>query len=307
VPRARLRVSVVGATGLIGRSLVRALRARDDDVVVLSRQRARVDGHDAVRWDPSREALPAAARDGVDAIVNLAGVPLTAGRWSAARRGAIRESRIVTTQAVAAAVGPPGPGVLVNASAVGYYGSAEAPVDEHAPPGADFLASLCVEWEGAAHRADGRARVVCARSGVVLARDGGALPRLVRLARLGVLGRVGSGQQWVPWVHLDDEVAALLHCLDTATVRGPVNVVAPRAVRQAELARSLRRAVRRPPTLPAPAGVVRLAMGEAAALVLTGQRAVPAALDASGFRFAHPTLDEALHDLLARGPGNMAP
>ena len=293
-----MRVAVVGATGLIGRRLVEDLCARGDEVVAVSRRPTSVGGAVAVAWDPSSEDLPPRARDGVDAIVNLAGEPLTAGRWTAAARDRILASRVVTTRAVAAALRDGGPGVLVNASAVGYYGPTDEVVDEQSRPGADFLASVCVAWERAAHAADDVARVVTARSGVVLASDGGALPRLARLARLGVLGAVGSGRQWVPWLHVRDEAAALVHCLDRADVRGPVNLVAPHAVRQRDVAAALRGALHRPSAPPAPALLVRAAMGAASDLVLTGQRAVPSVLEATGFCFEFPELEPALADLL---------
>jgi uncharacterized protein len=292
-----MRVTVVGATGLIGSRLVTTLRARGDEVVALSR---RLTSDTTTHWDPARELLPRIAREGVHAVVNLAGEPLAGGRWTAARRARIMDSRVAATRGVVAALGEGGPRVLVNGSAVGFYGEGEAPIDEGAPAGEGFLASVCVAWEGAATAAGDRARVVLARSGVVLASDGGAFPLLRRLARLGALGAVGSGRQWVPWIHVDDEVAALLHCLDREDVSGPVNLAAPAPARQADLAAAIRRAVRRPATLPAPAFLVRTALGEASELALCGQQVVPSVLLASGFRYRHPSLDEALAWLLAR-------
>jgi uncharacterized protein len=295
-----VRVAVVGATGLVGRHLAAALTARGDEVVAISRGDATVGGGAAVRWDPARAPFPDAVREGTDAIVNLAGAPLTAGRWTAAQRDAILTSRLESTRGVAAAIGPRGPRTLLNASAVGVYGPTESAVDEHAPAGDDFLAGVCVAWEAAAGDADGR--VVTARSGIVLANDGGALPRLARIARLGLLGTIGTGRQWVPWIHVADEVAALVWCLDRDDVVGAVNLVAPRAVRQADFARCVRQVVGRRLGPPAPAALVRAALGEASTLVLSGQRAVPAALDASGFAFGFPTLDGALADLLGAPP-----
>jgi uncharacterized protein len=292
-----MKVTVVGATGLIGSRLVTTLRARGDEVVALSR---RLTSDTTTHWDPARELLPRIAREGVDAVVNLAGEPLAGGRWTAARRARIMDSRVAATRGVVAALGEGGPRVLVNGSAVGFYGEGEAPIDEGAPAGEGFLASVCVAWEGAATATADRARVVLARSGVVLASDGGAFPLLRRLARLGALGAVGSGRQWVPWIHVDDEVAALLHCLDREDVSGPVNLAAPAPARQADLAAAIRRAVRRPATLPAPAFLVRTALGEASELALCGQQVVPSVLLASGFRYRHPSLDEALAWLLAR-------
>ncbi len=292
-----MRVAVVGATGLLGTHLLVALGARGDGVVALSRRSTEAAGVATTRWDPERESLPAAACDGVDAIVNLAGEPLSVGRRSAARRARILDSRVAATRGVVAALGGDGPRVLVNASAVGFYGESEAPLDEDAPPGDDFLADVCVRWEREATSAGDRARVVLARTGVVLSGAGGALPPLLKVARFGALGSMGSGQQWVPWIHIDDEIAGLLHCLDHE-VAGPVNLVAPNPVRQAELAGAIRRAVHRPPTLPAPAFLIRAALGESASLVLSGQQVVPSVLVASGFHFEHPSLGEALDALL---------
>jgi hypothetical protein len=273
---------------------------RGDEVLALSRRPTRVGTHATLTWDPAREPLPPAAREGLDAIVNLAGAPIAAGRWRAAQREAIRSSRLTATRGVVAALGDDGPRVLVNASAVGFYGDTEDPVDERTPAGSDFLAGVCVEWEREALVAADRARVVVVRSGLVLARDGGAFPPLLRAARVGVLGVMGTGRQWVPWIHVDDEVAALLHCLDRSDLASPVNLVAPRPERQADVARLVRRAVHRPPTLPAPSFLLRAVMGPASALVLGGQRVVPAALEASGFTFAHPSLEPALTELLAQ-------
>lgn len=294
-----MRVSVVGATGLLGTRLVAALRARGDEVVPLSRRATEVAGVATLRWDPRVDPLPAAARDGVDAIVNLAGEPLAAIRWTDARRARILESRVAATSGVAAAIGDGGPTVLVSGSAVGYYGSCDEPVDEHAVAGTDFLARVCVAWEAAARTASERGRVVLARTGIVLAREGGAFPPLLRVARLGALGTIGSGRQWVPWIHVEDHVAALLHSLEDERVEGPVNLVAPSPVRQSDLARAIRRALHRPPTLPAPAFLVRAALGEASELLLIGQPVVPSVLERTGFVFAHPSIDGAVALLLA--------
>jgi len=279
--------------------LVGALQDRGDEVVALSRRPTRVAEIETVAWEPGHTILPTAARDGVDAIVNLAGAPIGTGRWSAAQREQIRTSRLTSTRGVVAALGGTGPGVLVNASAVGYYGDTESAVDEDAPSGTDFLATLCVEWEREAMAGGDRARVVMARSGVVLARDGGAFAPILRVAKLGLLGTMGTGRQWVPWIHIDDEVGALLHCLDQPELSGPVNLVAPGPERQGDFARVVRRAVHRPSTLPAPSFLLRTALGPAAALVLSGQRVVPAVLEASGFEFAHPTLEGAVVALLS--------
>ena len=293
------RVAIVGVTGLLGQRLAEALAQRGDEVVAISRRATSVAGAASVVWEPRSGPVPMGPLDGVHAIVNLAGEPLVGRRWTPARRAAILDSRVLATRGVAAAIGGDGPAVLVNASAVGFYGPTEDAVDERAAAGSDFLASVCVAWEREALAAGDRGRVVVARTGLVLAREGGALPPLLRVARLGALGSMGTGRQWVPWIHVDDEVAGLLHCLDRDDVDGPVNLVAPSPVRQAELARAVRAAVHRPPTLPAPALLVRAALGEASSLLLTGQCVVPSVLTSSGFAFAQPHLEPALASLLS--------
>lgn len=295
------RVVVTGASGLLGSRLVAALVARGADVVALSRVERSVAGSTTVRWDPESSAIPEAVLDGASTIVNLAGEPIGEGRWTAARRRRILESRTTTTRRCVDALGGSGPGTLVNASAVGYYGGTEEPVDESSPAGDDFLAGVCARWEGEAVRGEDRARVVRLRTGIVLARDGGVLPRLLRVARLGAAGPLGSGRQWTSWIHVEDAVAALLACVDDERLEGPVNAVAPHAVRQRELARALARLVHRPSVLPAPAAVLRLVLGQMADLVLIGQSVEPAALGAVGFEWRFPTLDDALLDLVG-GP-----
>jgi uncharacterized protein (TIGR01777 family) len=293
-------VALTGATGLIGGHLARALIARGDEVVALVRGgRSGIDGARDVRWDPAAGPLPAGALDGVDAVVNLAGAPLAGRRWTAARKRQIRESRTLTTRRVVDALAAEGaPRVLVNGSAVGYYGNAEEPVDETAPPGADFLGGTCVAWEREALRARGHGvRVALIRTGLVLARDGGVLPTLARPVRLYAGGTLGGGRQWMPWIHIDDEVGLLLMLLDRDDASGPFNAAAPEPVQQREFVRTLAKVLHRPAVVPAPAVAIRLALGEMAVLALEGQRAVPAAALAMGYRFAHTDLEEALRDL----------
>lgn len=293
-----MRVAIVGATGLIGRRVAAALVARGDEVVPLSRRGTPVAGSDGVAWDPVEGPAPLPAL-APEAVVNLAGEPLI-GRWTAAKKQRIHDSRVLTTRRLIDAMEGAGrPRVLVNASGVGYYGPVQAPVDETAPPGDDFLAHTCVAWEREALRAEERGvRVVPLRTGVVLATEGGILPTLLRPARLGVGGPLGGGRQWFPWIHIDDEAGLVLHALDLPEVRGPLNAVAPAPVRQREMAKALGRAVRRPAILPAPGLAVRLVVGEMATLALDGQNARPAKALATGYRFAHTDLDEALRHLL---------
>ena len=292
----------MGATGLIGRALAAALVARGDAVVALSRAGAAgVAGVTDVRWDPAEGPPPRAALEGGDAVVNLAGAPLGARRWTAARKREVRESRTLTTRLIVDALAPEGsPRVLVNGSGVGYYGPTEETVDESSPPGTDFLAATCVAWEREAERAEEHGvRVVRARSGVVLAREGGALPRLALPVRLFAAGPIGGGRQWFPWIHLDDEVGLLMLALDDASLRGPMNLTAPEPARQRDVVRALGKALGRPAILPAPAVLLRLAMGEMAPLALDGQRAVPAVARAADSPGRPLAIEEALAAIYA--------
>lgn len=302
-----VRVAVVGASGLIGGALARALVARGDEVVAVTRSGASgVEGVEEVRWDPAEGGPPpAAVTDVVDAVVNLAGAPIGDKRWTAERKRLIRESRVQTTALLARVMGGQGsPGTLINGSAVGYYGASrgDEELDETAPPGDDFLARTCVAWEEAALEAARRgARVVLLRTGLVLDGDAGILPRLATATRLMAGGPLGGGRQWMPWIHLDDEIAAILRAIDDDTLSGPLNLSAPNPVQQREFARTLGRVLGRPAITPAPGIALRLAMGEMATLALDGQRAVPGVLGAThGFAFRYPELEPALRAALGR-------
>lgn len=296
-----MRVAIVGSNGLIGRALGRALVARGDAVVALSRGGASgIDGALDMRWDPAEGPPPAAALDGADAVVNLAGVPIGGKRWTADRKREIRESRTLTTRLLVDALAAAGaPRILVNGSAVGYYGSTEETVDETAPPGSDFLADTCVAWEREAERAaEQGVRVVCVRTGIVLARDGGALPQMAMPVKFFAGGPIGGGRHWIPWIHIDDEVGLLMLALEV-DVSGPMNATAPEPARQRDFVKALASALGRPAALPTPAFPLRIAMGEMATLALDGQRAVPAVALAAGYRFIHPDLAEALQAIYA--------
>lgn len=274
-----------------------ALLARGDEVVPVSRGKATVGGVPAVRWDVASGPFPEAATDGVDAVVNLAGASVGEGRWTAARKGILQGSRVLTTTAVADALARGvGPRVLVSGSATGYYGNrGDEVLDESATAGDDFLADTAVRWEAAARRAEaGGVRVCLSRTGMVLSRHGGVLPRLARLARTGVVGPIGGGRQWVPWVHVDDVVGMILAALDDDAWTGPFNAVAPEATRQGDVAKALGRVLGRPAVARTPAFVLKASMGEMAALVLDGQRTVPRVATASGYRWAFADLDHAL-------------
>ena len=271
-----MKVAVAGSSGLIGTALVQALAARGDEVVRLPR-------FGAAPW----------SLQGADAVVNLAGANLSAQRWSKAFKEEILRSRVEPTRALVNLK----PAVLVNASGVGYYGGrGDEVLDESAGPGADFLASVCVAWEAEARKlASGR--VALLRTGVVLAPRGGALERMLLPFKAFVGGPIGDGKQWFPWIHIADEVAAILWCLDHA-IAGPVNLAAPGIVTMKDFAAALGRALHRPSWAPVPKAALRIALGEMADMVVEGQRAVPKKLTESAFQFRFQDVDSALRDLL---------
>jgi uncharacterized protein (TIGR01777 family) len=298
-----MRTAIVGATGLIGRRLIRQLVARGDDVVALVRGGKNVEGARVIAWDPTAGPVPPGAFDGCDAVVNLAGSPI-GRRWNAQVKREIASSRIDLTDAVVRAVADPGPRVLVNASAVGYYGNRDEVVDESATPGSGFLADICRRWEAAATAATSHGvRVVLLRTGVVLAAEGGALPQMVGPTKLGLGGPIAGGRQWFPWIHVDDVVGLILHSLDQATLAGPVNLVAPGILQQGEFAKELGHAVHRPAATPTPGFAIKLRLGEGAQIVLQGQHAVPRVALASGYAFRFAEASAALADLIGEGEG----
>jgi hypothetical protein len=265
----------------------------------------RTAGPGEVRWDPAAGTVDVAALAGVDAAVHLAGESIAAGRWTAETKRRIRDSRILGTRLLAESLAGlhHRPRVLVSASAVGIYGDrGDELLTEESALGSDFLASVGQEWEGATKpAADAGIRVVHLRFGIVLAREGGALPRMVRPFLLGAGGPIGSGRQWVSWIALNDAIAAILEVLRNEGASGPINAAAPGAVRSAEFAAALGEALHRPSLIPAPAFALRLLFGEMAdAALLASQRVVPSRLEALGFRFRHPALPEALGAILGR-------
>ena len=295
------RVTVTGATGFIGSRVVAALRARGDEVTVLSRNPARaretLGDVEAVAWRPEDEPAPAEALAGRDGVVNLVGEKVDQ-RWTPEARRAIRESRVRGTTHLVAGLrdADPRPRVLVGGSAVGYYGArGEERVDESFPPGDDFLADVVCAWERATDGAEELGmRVVKVRTGVVLERRGGALKRMLLPFRLGLGGPIASGRQYLPWIHVEDEVGILLAALDGDGWSGPVNATAPEPATSRDFGRALGRALRRPAVLPLPGAALRLAFGEMSMVLTTGQRVVPARALELGYRFRHPELDGAL-------------
>lgn len=288
-------VAVAGSSGLIGSALVSSLRADDHRVVRIVRRRPA--GADEVFWDPESGDLDTDALRGADAVINLCGVSMGERRWSGAFKQTLRDSRITPTEVLADAVADVGAGVLINASGVGYYGNTrDRIVDETASAGTGFLAQLAQDWEAAtasARRAG--ARVVLARTGLVLARSGGLLGRLRPLFSVGLGTRLGNGRQYMSWISLEDEVRALRFAMTQTALTGPINLTGPAPVTNAEFTTALGRALRRPTPLLLPGFAARTAFGEFAdEALLVGQRAIPAALEAAGFRFRHNTIGEAL-------------
>ena len=304
-----MRVALTGATGVVGRALVAGLRERGDEVSVLSRDpdRARATLGAAIEahaWaDPSAGPPPPEAIAGCDAVVNLLGEPV-ARRWSSEAKRKIRDSRVLGTRHLVAALGEadPRPRTLVSGSATGYYGPrGDERLDESAPPGRDFLAQVCVSWEAEARQAEKLGvRVVMPRTGVVLADGGGALEKMLPPFKLGIGGPVAGGRQWVPWVHLDDAIGAILFALDNDEVDGPINVTAPEPVTNRELSRALGRVLHRPSFAPVPGLALRALYGEMAQVVVTGNRAVPTGLLRLGYRFRRPELEPALRQATGR-------
>jgi uncharacterized protein (TIGR01777 family) len=300
-----MRVTITGATGLVGRRLLAALRERGDEVTVLSRspeRAARELGVEAVGWQPLEGAAPASALSGRDAVVHLLGENV-AQRWTAGARRAIRESRELGTRNLVAglAAAEPRP-ALVSASAVGYYGPrGEERVTEATPPGSDFLAQVCVAWEREADAATALgARVVRLRTGVVLDRAGGALAKMLPPFQLGLGGPVAGGGQYMPWIHVDDLVGLYLRALDDPSWSGAYNASAPEPVTNREFSRALGRALGRPAVVPVPALALRALYDGMAEIVTEGQRAVPERALQAGYAFRHLEVEPALRDALAR-------
>jgi uncharacterized protein len=294
-------VAIAGSSGLIGSALCAALRAADHRVLRIVRRTP--SNPDEVHWNPESGQFDPDMLSEVDAVVNLCGVNVGQRRWSGAFKQALRDSRIAPTEVLANAVVDAGVETLVNASAVGYYGNTkDRVVDENDRAGSGFLAQLCEDWEAATLPAQyGGARVVLARTGLVVSPAGGALGRLRPLFSVGLGARLGSGRQYMSWISLEDEVRALLFAISNYELSGPVNMTGPAPVTNAEFTAAFGRAVNRPTPFTVPGFAIRAALGEFADEgLLIGQRAIPSALERAGFEFHHNTIGEALAYATAR-------
>src|SRR6266705_5633804 len=310
-----MKILVTGSSGLVGTALVSALARAGHTVCRLVRpQSAASTGEKegfVVSWNPATGELGGAGV-GADAVVNLAGASIADGRWTTQRKELLRSSRIDTTRALVGALAKMNarPSVLVSASAIGYYGSrGDETLTEESKPGGDFLAGLAQEWEAEALKAEALGtRVVLARFGIILAREGGALPKMMLPFKIGVGGKLGSGRQWMSWVTLEDVVAILRFAIEGASsrdaenvapVRGAINIVSPQPLQNAEFTRVLAKTMHRPALFPAPAFALRLALGEMAdALLLSSQRVLPRAVEKTGYQFLHSDLSTALKNLV---------
>lgn len=299
-------VLVTGGTGFIGSRVCAALHEQGDTVHVLSRspERAETKVKSArvfYRWNPETEKLPPEATNGMVSVVHLAGETI-AGRWNAEKKRRIRDSRILSTQNLVSslAVADTKPDVLVCASAIGYYGdSGDEHFTEVSPPGNDFLAKTCQEWETEAQKAiDLGIRVVTVRIGLVLGLGGGLLGQVLPPFKMGVGGILGNGQQWMSWIHVDDVVGIILHALENNEIRGALNATAPTPVRNTEFTKTLGTVLRRPTLFPIPTFGLKLMMGEFADFIVLSQNVLPEKTEVSGYEFQHRTLESALRDLL---------
>jgi uncharacterized protein (TIGR01777 family) len=301
-----MKIAIAGSTGFIGSALVPHLTAAGHQVVRLVRPgtQSTDDGTTSIPWDPEQGQLNAHDLENIDAVINLAGENIFKGRWTAARKVRLLESRTKSTSLLATTLAslPRPPRVFFCASAVGYYGTGgDRVLTEADPPGDDFLAHVCMAWEAATRpAAEAGIRTVNGRCGIVLSPEGGALHAQLPLFRAGLAGRLGTGRQFIPWIALEDLIAAITFCLTTDTLRGPVNVTAPEPVTNVEFTKTLGRVLSRPTILPAPKFALRLLLGEMADALFASLRVIPKKLAEHGFQFQRVQLEAALRHLLAK-------
>jgi uncharacterized protein (TIGR01777 family) len=302
-----MKITVTGATGLIGYRLTKSLLESGHAIHTLGRRRAAglPESVGFSEWKSTNEEPPAESLAGADAVIHLAGEPV-AQRWTPEVKTRIRASRVEGTRQLVNALSTQSrrPAVLINGSAIGYYGSrGDEVLTEDSDAGDDFLARLTIEWEHAAELAEALGmRVVLLRTGLVLGKDGGALAKMLPPFRFGLGGRLGSGKQWMSWIHIDDLIRLILFSIENAGVRGPVNGTAPHPVTNVQFTKDLAAVLHRPAVLPAPQFVLRRALGEMANAVLASQRVVPRVAQSAGFEFQYPQLRAALERLLTEGP-----
>jgi uncharacterized protein len=297
-----VKIVISGGSGFVGSALTRALRAEGHEIWHLVRP-GRPLAANEIRWDPLFAQVDVSALEGAAAVVHLSGANISKGRWTAARKQLLRSSRIDSTRVLVDLLAKlrQRPNVFVCASAVGYYGDrGDEPLTESSEPGGSFLALLARDWEAEANRAQQTGiRTVMLRSGVILSRDGGALPQMLLPFKLGIGGKLGSGNQWLSWIALEDAVAVAQMAIGSTALSGPVNVVAPNPVRNADFARIVGHVLHRPAIFPAPKFALRLALGEMAdALLLASQRVIPEKLGQAGYAFKYPDLQSTLQSLL---------
>jgi len=308
-----MNILMTGATGLVGTALVKKLTAEGHSIYRLTRAEspkssAKEPGVFDLRWNPSSGEIGESGDSSslqvtaMDAVINLAGAPVVGGRWTKERKALLRSSRVDTTRGLVSAISKmeKKPRVLISASAIGYYGNrGEELVTEKSAPGTDFLAELAKEWENEAVKAEKfGVRVVLLRFGIILAKHGGALPKMMLPFKFGLGGKLGSGRQWTSWIALQDVVAIVQEALRNDSWKGPINLVAPQAARNSDFTKSLAEVLHRPAIFTVPAFVLRVAMGEMAETLLGGVRVAPQVLEQNGYRFLHANLDEALKAIL---------
>src|SRR5919106_2956653 len=299
-----MKVVIAGGSGFIGSMLVQRLCERGDSLTLLSRKPAPSRGTSSMRWQAWQPGVPGAWEaeiDGADGVVNLAGEGIAAKRWTERQKELIRSSRIDTTCAIVGAMAKAKakPKFLINASAVGYYGACgDEMLTEKSTPGTDYLAQVCVSWEREARKAqDYGVRVVLLRTGIVLGKNKGALAKMVKPFQFFVGGPLGSGQQWMPWIHIEDEVNLILFLAENENSRGPFNATAPNPVKMEEFCKALAKVLKRPSWASVPASVLTLVLGEMADMLLAGQRALPEAARKLGYNFKYSIITEALESL----------